>query len=206
MILKNKMLSNYKIRIDSHAIQSIRMLFTKYFDRYIVAFEGGEENPHCHAIASSTAKSATIRSNIRKLFGSGNGSYSMKELDEEYPLEYIAYILKEGKYENSGYPESILQEAKDYDLKIKQEIKEKKQERRTILQKIDDEYFSNIEDGVIDGHYVDRHYVVSSVLDFYKKSGTLIREFQLISLSQTLCLKYIPHYTEELKCRVLDKL
>lgn len=198
---------SYKIRIDSHDRSAIRMLLTKYTDSYLLAFEGeGSQNPHCHGLFSTTSKPATIRSNLRKKFGSGNGSYSMKELDEEYPLEYIAYIIKEGDYEIHNIPPEIIERAKAHDIQVKKEMKEKKSQRKTILKQIEEKYFSKCEKGVIDGTYVMKEFVVEKVLEFYQESGGLVRQFQIVAICQTLCLKYVNSYAYSYKNKILDML
>lgn len=55
-------------------------------------------------------------------------------------------------------------------------------------------------------HFITKEYVVNSVLDFYTKTNRLIRKFMLVSLCQTLCLKYIPTYHKDLQQDLLQSL
>lgn len=55
-------------------------------------------------------------------------------------------------------------------------------------------------------HFINREYVVKSVLDFYNGSNRLVRKFMLLSLCQTLCLQFIPTYQEDLKQDLLQSL
>lgn len=196
---------SYKIRIDSHDRTAIKLLLDKYCDKFIIAFEGEEVNPHCHGLIVTTAKQATIRSNLRKSFGSGNGSYSMKELDEEYPLEYLAYLVKEGDYYNSGVPDDLLQKAIEYDKDVKAQMKEKKASRRTVLEKLEERLSSVLVD-VSCNYTMYKFKVLEGVVAYYKDTGTLVRDFAVISQVQTLCLKYYPTGSNEMVCRLLEKI
>lgn len=55
-------------------------------------------------------------------------------------------------------------------------------------------------------HFITREYVVNSVLNFYTGTNRLIRKFMLVSLCQTLCLKYIPTYYKDLQQDLLLQL
>lgn len=198
---------SYKIRIDSHDRTNIKLLLSKYSDRYMLAFEGqSSENPHCHGFFATTTKPATIRSNLRKQFGTGNGSYSMKELDEDYPLEYIAYIIKEGDYIEHNMPPEILVKAKEHDTQVKLELKAKKEKKKTVLAQIDEKYFSDAVNGILDDNFITKEYVVDKVLEYYRESKGLIREFMIVSICQTLCLKHVRSYERYFKNRILEKL
>lgn len=202
----------YKIRIDikeSIDRSDILGMFDKYFTTYLIAFEGTEtENPHCHGYIETETKQATIRLNIRKRFGGGNGSYSLKALDEQFPLEYLAYMIKDGEFINHGVPEAVLVKAKEHDIKVKKEMKEKKLARRTVLQQIDEAYFSQVENGLnkeID-MFVSEEFVVSKVLEFYKEKDQLVRQFMIVSLCQTLCIRYVNGYQQRFQDKILEML
>lgn len=201
----------YKLRIDTDDTESVIALLDRYSYSYLVGFENQEgSNPHIHAYLETNTKGPTLRASIRKYFGGGNGSYSLKTTEED-PLEYIAYIIKDGRYEEENIDPELLTRALEYDRKIKAEIKEKKANRRTTLQKIEDRYFSDI---VGDGPYIlsklDQHvtpsYIAESVVSYYKEEGILIRKFMLVSLVQTLCLKYTQTYANTLKNELLEAL
>lgn len=54
---------------------------------------------------------------------------------------------------------------------------------------------------------ITKEYIVDIVVHFYWNNETrLIRKFMLVSLCQTLCLKYIPYYQKELKQELLQSL
>jgi len=178
--------------------------------------EGGTENPHVHFFlifhASLKSASASLRSLLRTNGLRGNRSYSLKRNDEEYPIEYIAYLMKEGKPKFHNIPQDILTEAKLYNEKVKSEIKEKKLNRRTQLQKIDEylheehAYLFDEEDKFPADLGRARNQLLDAVLSYYVDSGTLMREFQVISIVQTLLLKYDSSYFQQFKSKLFDKI
>lgn len=196
----------YKLRIDSDNLEEVVKLISKYSDNWLCSIENeGTENVHTHSYIETYQKEATIRNAIRKSYGSGNGTYSMKELTEEKPIEYLAYCVKEKKYKHNLNQE-LVDKALEYDLKIKKDMKEKKENRKTILQRIEQKYFNNVVDGVLDGVYLGIETVLDKVIEFYKEEGILIREFQLVSLCQTLGLKYVNSYDRNIKRKILEKI
>lgn len=204
-------LKYYKLRIDTHDKSFVESMCKKYFDFYLYAFENvGEENPHVHLYIESTTKPATIRNHIRKNVGSGNGIYSLKELDEERPIEYLAYCCKERDY-STNLPAELIENALSYDAQVKADMKEKKKSRRTVLQQIDESLnmtYSEIANVYVDpnGRVLNKEQIVEHVIKYYQETETLVRQFQLVSISQTLCLKYVPSYDYELKNDILSKI
>lgn len=198
----------YKLRVDTDNIMELERILLKYSSTYLICQENeGCENPHCHAYLETNTKQATIRNVLRKKYGSGNGSYSLKALDEQYPVEYLAYCIKEKNYRHT-LPEEQIEKAKEYDLKVKEEMKKKKAERRTQLQKIEEKYFSNVVDGIDTelNRYVDVEHVADKVIEFYRENSILVREFMMISLIQTLSLKYVNSFDRSFKNRLIEKI
>lgn len=209
----------YKIRVDTDNLQSIETILKKYSSSYIVCLENeGTDNTHTHSYIETIEKQATIRNVLRKEYGSGNASYSMKELDEEKPIEYLAYVVKEKIYRHN-MPQEVIDKAIAHDKSIKESIKEKKINKKTQLEKLIEiiEPLVRYEDK--DAHYpiiidkqphlesfVRKEWVLEHVIEFYRKGGMLVREFQIISLTKTLCLKYIPGYASSLRVSLIDKI
>ncbi len=189
----------YKIRIDTVERQLVEKFILRYSTSYLYCFENqGTDNPHCHMYIETTQKQATIRNHIRKTFGGGNGIYSMKELDSEKPIEYLAYCCKEKDYFHN-LPEDIVEKAVAYDDKIKEEMKDKKANRKTILQKMELEF--NYE-----GKDIWPNKITEDVVEYYKKNEILVREFQMISQVQTLMLKYCSGYDNTLVQRINKRI
>lgn len=194
----------YKLRVDTVAVslQDVVNVVGKYSTGYMYSREGEETNPHLHFYIETTTKEATIRSNLRKLGLSGNGAYSLKSLDSRYPLEYIAYMIKEGDYRCKNIPDSVIEEAKAFNLKVVEEMKEKKKSKKTQLQCVE-EFAKGL------GKDLEKFTLstwVYCVLDYYKQSGMLVREFQIIAISETLFLKYSPEGLIRLDAMIREKM
>lgn len=186
----------YKLRVDTDDKEKFREFLLKYTDKYLFAMENkGKENTHIHAYMETTTKQATLRTNIRKRFGSGNGVYSLKELDAAAPVEYLAYCIKEDKSYDTNLSPEVIDLAKEYDFQVKKEIKEKKANRKTILQKIQAEYEFEI------GKY-DADQIITIVIQYTKDHELPVREFAMLSQVQTLLLKYSPEYFHTLSCNL----
>ena len=206
----------YKIRIDTTDKKLVLSLMSKWSSTYLCSFENQDmENAHCHIYIETLVKNATIRNRIRKDFGTGNGAYSMKSLDEVKPIEYLAYCIKDKDFHFEGFTSEEIEKIKAYDKKIKEQMKEKKQNRKTVLTLIEESMFS---DAYLDnGHWLYKHtdgtsryfckeIVITRVVDYYKNTGKLVREFAMVSQCQTLLLKYHSGYSSILVQRIFEKM
>ena len=202
----------YKLRIDTAEGKDVILKFIeKYSSTYLVSFEGqGTDNPHVHLYLEMLSNiSSSLRQAIRRKFGAGNGGYSLKELDEQFPVEYLAYCIKDKNYfYSSNFPVSVIDEMKDYDKKVKEEIKHKKLSRRTVLDTIKDECFSDVdpETQLVDGAYLSVQDVVLRVVNYYQTSKKLVRKFAIVSQCQTLCLEYVKGYSYTLYNDILKSI
>ncbi len=180
----------YKFRVDflEDKISVYRDLETKYFVRYVRAFEnvrldGVDVNPHYHYYIEVETQSQNIRNFVKKNIGKGNGIYSLVEL-EENPIEYLAYISKQDKsvvWFNMNM--DIKDECLEFDLKVKAQMKERKKNKRTQLEVIKDILIDKY--GCIPSN---KETLVDCVLEYYRESGRLYRKFHVISILQTLLL------------------
>ncbi len=202
----------YKLRVDTDDKSKLKELLLKYCKTYIIAQEDSGDNKHCHCYLESITKPGTIRASIRKKYGSGNGVYSLGLLDDRYPIEYIAYIIKEDpNYICDKIPLGILEKAKVYDMTVKKKLSKKKM---TILQNLNSFLKEKLVKkdmcyyyGAEPNFYMCKpEYIVDAVLDYYTKDDRLIREFMIVSLCQTLCLRYCNGYTSDYRSRLLSKI
>lgn len=145
----------------------------------------------------------TIRRYLRE-----NGftrKYSIKESDEQYPIEYLAYCIKQKRYRHN-LPEYVIANAIEHNDKVVSEMKKKKTERKTILQQIieahEGELFLLEEMDLGKAVHTTYHIVVN----FYKEKKALIREFQILSLVQTILVQYVSYYPNVMYKNVYDKL
>lgn len=185
------MIYTYALRADTHDCVFLDAFFAQYSTgTYIYCLEqtlvpNEEPNRHIHAYFESTVANQTLRVPIRKHCGSGNGAYSLKQC-EHMPVKYIGYIMKMGDYFYKGLTDETLAAALKYDEQVKAEIAAKKKDRQTILHKIID-YYNWDEKPPLDLFSITR-----GVVEYYRATETLVREFMMISQCQTLGLRYFP--------------
>ena len=205
------MIQYYSIRMDTHDRSFIDSFLAKYSTgTWLYCLENGMKpagpetvlvvpNPHCHIYMESTFANTTLRVPIRKAVGSGNKAYSLVKCDH-MPMKYFAYIVKEGRYYSSGISEETLKEALEYDDKVKEDMKNRKKRGTTVLQKIIDHY------GWDENPPTWLPAITESVILYYKETGTLVREFAIISQVQTICLRYVPEYKDLLVKKISQKV
>ncbi len=192
----------YKLRVDINRfpMEVFRQLEDKYFSAYVRAYETvDEKNSHYHYYVETLASSDSIRQFIRRKLGSGNGVYSLKCLDERYPIEYLAYLLKDDT--NSVWfkiPDIIRKDANVYDSSVKESIKLKKRKKLQRLEVyILDRYGSFI---------LNKEQLINDFVDYYIENSMPIRDYQIISELQCLLCKYDPDYKHEFCKRILEKM
>lgn len=190
------MISYYKIRVDVHDDPKI---ITKGHSKYAYCYEGTDtDNNHMHFYLETTLTRASIVSRIKKFkdFKPGNGFYSCRELvpdaDDTKFKKYLAYIMKENKSTFVGFSEEQFSEIKLYNDTVKQEIKERKEKKKPVLDQIIAHYDYEANPPM------DQMQVVDEVIQFYKETGRLVREFAMVSQVQTLLLRYCPEYKSQL--------
>lgn len=196
------MLTPFKLRVDTIDPDVVGHIAQHYSsDCYLYCSENvGADNPHSHLYLELSEKNKdqpALRTYIRKNVGSGNRCYSLVKLDEFKCVEYLAYVIKGGDYLVHNL---CLVSAKDYDFNVKSDIKKKKKTPQTVLSDIEAtfQYSGNIS----------QYQIIENVIQYHKTKGTLIREFALVSLCQTLCLKYSEGYQHTLSfniSRTMDK-
>lgn len=118
-------------------------------------------------------------------------------------------MIKEKIYRHN-LPDDIIEKAIEHDTKVKEQIKENKLNRKTQLQKIECEYFQKPHMVTKCGQTYEvvwsEEDVMDVVIKYYKENEILVRDFMLISLVRTLCLKYVPSYDYSYKKLMLEKL
>lgn len=122
------------LRINTHDIKQVKEIIGGA-TRYMYAFEGDGQKIkyHTHLYwVEEERKLARIRLDIKKLDYyketdeiKKRAAYSLKEIKgddtEVQIMKYIAYMMKGGKYEYQGINDEEMEEAKEYDDKLKEE-------------------------------------------------------------------------------------
>lgn len=174
----------YKLRIDiipQLSLEVYNLMEVKYFSRFVRSLEG-LENRHFHYYVE-TDNAVALRQYIRKHIGTGNGVYSLKELDEECPIEYMSYIIKEDpnpKWFN--FSEEKIKEIVLHSQQVNEEIKLKKKSKSTSIDKVEECYLY-IKDK--DGSPFDL------IIEWYLSKGNMIRESQIVVMYDTIECKYL---------------
>ncbi len=128
----------YKLRTDlkQSSVDSIVKYISSISVRFSYVIEGTlTDNPHIHFYLETTSKNPAIRAQIRKLCGTGNGSYSLKAT-EENPIEYLAYMLKEGKVTYSNMSQEVINKSQIHNAEVKASIANKKKLRLPVWKQI----------------------------------------------------------------------
>lgn len=156
----------------------------------------------------------------------GNSLYSITCISENcsFPLEYCAYLMKENCMEMVGFSDeeraSIIAHNDKVVDKILIKEQKKKQSQFAMVESELLKITSYVEEDDIKTIYIDStglrqsgsleplsEYLVTLFVVMYWKTNELpVREFHMVSIVQTLCLKYLPSYTGTLINRILDKV
>lgn len=208
-------ISHYKLRITLIGVKPedvLKVISTMCKD-YSYVFEKGkqEEKPHYHFYLLTDFKNDTMRTKIRKLTGSkkGNKLYSLVklEVEETYAIEYLAYMMKEGEVKYIGkWSEEIKDEARCYDEKVKMEIKEKKENRKSRYKKIliaFEEKFPSLDN-------VDCNAVIMFVINYFGDCEDITNATSISTIESycnTLLLKYnVSNYRSDLSTNIHKRL
>jgi len=102
-------------------------------------------NQHCHFYIQkrTDATEIAIRRFIQRTIGSGNGAYSLKRLTGILPVEYCAYCIKDQRSDSTIYHnlgEDYIKVLREHNAKVKKEIKEKKQAKKSQYQTVIESY------------------------------------------------------------------
>lgn len=218
MLRNIKKMDYYKLRItliDNITFDDCVKVVKKYSNTWLGCYELGkkEGHPHTHWYLETDKNRETIVKEIRKLGGKGNRIYSMTRLDEEKPLQYLAYCIKDADFTSEGLSAHLIQSAKEYDAKVKIEMKEKKAKSKSTYKQL----CAIIEESRSGVHsYFDKEenvtktickrWIVELVLKFYQDNDKILTKSYIINLCQTLCYKYVPSYDREYATDIILKL
>lgn len=188
---------------------------------YIYGYEIKAERPHYHIYVETDMTYAQVKYQLIKYFCDkthrGNSVYAFSKIeyrdeDTNLPLKYIGYCTKENNYKYENISDEDLKSAISIESKTQESIKEKKKSKQTQLQILcgileslstKDEEYINIKNNAT-GTTWTKDDIINLVITYYKEKEILIRQFQLVSLCQTLALKYTPTYEYELRHKLND--
>lgn len=218
-------LQYYAIRIATEDMTKVQGFVETYSEKYLIAWEYTSPahasaaylqvpdicRQHCHIYIETLKSRQSMVKWIQRNIGKGNGCYSMKTLDCQRPIEYLAYCCKEGTLYTLKHnlPEETVTEAIEYDKKVKDELKKAKKEKASITSfKTISTWLENedIYQHTPTGKRVDLKKLVRQVLRYYQEHSLFIREFHITSLCQTLLLKFDTNYCSHLVDKISERL
>lgn len=190
-------LSSYKVRVrltEVNAEQVVTLIdtlsgYNKYC--YVLEKESSITNPHLHGYFESTVNKNTIRTKFQRLGLVGNKAYSLKEIELD-PIEYLAYLYKEGTPTwKNGPSQELEKEIQTYDKAVKQSMKDKKRSKESIMEQLRQHIAPHVEEIFKKEVPSNQPHALHStirrmVLDYYVDNELTIRAFSLQSQVDTL--------------------
>lgn len=178
----------YKLRIDTQDEGLAISIVQKYSPTvYMYCFEKvGTVNQHAHFYLETEIADTTIRRYIQSKVGSGNKVYSLVKLKSERPIEYLAYLTKEGKYQVKGLD---LTEALAYDDTVKQSMKEKKTKPKTVFKSLEEDYQKSELFDVVHQNR-DWQKLANYIIQWHIVHDKTLARFRIEGYVQTLAVKY----------------
>lgn len=195
---------SYKLRITLNPdvdSQVYRDMESRYFSKYVRCKETGKDTDkdHYHYFLI-TQNQNPLRQFIQKYIGKGNGVYSLKRLDEEYPIEYLSYLIKEDT--NAVWcnmPVDIKDNTMAYASEIKKKISTTRKDGRiTKLRKMLIEKFGCIP--------INREQLVSEIVDIYIGERWVINHFHIINNVTTLLIEESEDFKEKFIRNIIEKI
>lgn len=154
---------------------------------YAYCHEGGDTNPHCHWYLETSRQMPAIRARLRKL-QEGNRFYSIKTLDEQYPLDYLAYMMKEGDFHFDRLPPEVIEDVKARQEEVKNGILDKKQNRRRVIDILFDLVTETYPNAEFDSDSYSK-LIIPIVVDYHLEKNITIRPGQIEAYVLTILLK-----------------
>lgn len=177
----------FKLRTDlsKSSSDAIISYISRISSMYCYVIEGSlGDNPHMHFYLETNSKHTAMRQQLRNLCGKGNGAYSLKSTEEK-PIEYLAYMLKEGQITYVNIPQETIEESEKYNAKVKSEINQKKKDKKSMFEKIS-EYIESRPD----------EHVINSIIQYHIDNDILVFRSRILSYYDTYCLKNDANYRE----------
>lgn len=189
----------YILRTDT--VPKMLLPVLKDSSAYAYVVEKMETNLHTHFYLETHVSSPALRARIRKIVGSGNGAYSLKKC-EQYPIEYLAYLHKEGSPVYKNIPQKTIDEATEYDLKVKSSKKNKLRTIDVLLEMCVKNI--NVSSLPLVGFMPAlQEQICSLILDYHLEKRIVVRTFQIRTYVDTITLLMCPHLKHDFVKKIL---
>jgi len=225
----------YTINHSDEVKESIIDFFTGHnYDKLLLAQESGDNgtNQHYQAYVLLPFKTdedkkkgmKRIRASFTAKFKTnGNKCYSVSACEELLPIEYCAYLLKENPIFVWGFTEEEYKQVEEHQIKVKEEIEEKKKKKSlSTYKKVEEDFltrYKEVEDGGSplfdtrglrqgrgEEEPISSSIVLLFVLDYWRKNELMIREQTIQNIVMTLLFRYMPSYQGTLQTRLLERI
>lgn len=180
----------YRLRLTTNNLPQFNKFLQLYTVKYLWCKEDWDTHPHIHCFFHTLKTGQCMRKYIRLNFGRGNETYKLSAVEEEYPVELLAYYLKQSDYKSEGIPAAILDEAIQYDLKVKEEFKERKAKKASLFERIENEYLNSEEYHDMNDYDINPQRVAGFVINWYLSQGSLVRRHQILAVTDTLMCRH----------------
>jgi len=192
--------NTWKMRVDIHqpeygnvtVEQCLNVL--KDSETYMYAVEKiDSDNPHFQAVVITSVRKDTIVARIKKL-GVSKSGLAFTKCKEQWPIEAMAYLLKEGNpHYTDCFPISVRLAVEKRQAYVRQGMRDKKAAKKAnpVWRKIVETMpadFDYQREGV-------EHVVMKYVIDYHLEVQRDLFRGRLISYMDTILNNMNPHYT-----------
>lgn len=188
-------MKSFKFRIDISALSSpddcpaVLSSIVSDAYRYMHCYEGVQtDNPHIQGYVYTSTNDRTLRARIRKyLVKKGNAAYSIRENHEEFPVEYLGYLTKQGDFEMHNIPHEVIEQIAEHERNIRETYnKERKEKKPTkVLDKLKELVTE------LYGTSPLRDEIELAILRYHLDAGLIIRRSTCVAYADTLELFFM---------------
>lgn len=204
-------MNNFKFRITLQ--DNLNPINTSNFlkslgGEYFIVLETGKEgdNPHIQSYIKTHLQQQAIRKRFLTwkktlTMAKGNELYSLKDCMEDYPIEYLGYLMKEDKNPDTNISEEQLEESREYYKLFQEERKKRKEEKKpaiTILKELVAIAFEEATQEQRDKVDFREKIIFNTIINYHTENNKLIRVFLIQSYYDTIALEYIHYFEDEL--------
>ncbi len=197
------MATHYKLRcnLNLNQPQIIINYISSISNYYAYVLEKLDTHPHLHFYIKTNTSNPAMRKQLRLLCGSGNGGYSLKTVSPD-PVEYLAYMHKEGTFTHVNLPPELITESVAYNAKVAAEIALKKQAKKskltTLLELCEGIDYTQFDHSILQ--------VTDIIMDYHRENNLIYRKFQIEAYIQTILIRYSTSYNMYYKCKLMQSL
>lgn len=202
-------MNGYSLRIDtpnSLSFTKVVELINTVCKEWVYGLENQSvQNPHAHfVIFDMNIQAQHLRKQLRDLGLRGNGGYSLSKNKDD--IKAIAYAIKEDNYQLSdNFNKDTIETAKLYNLKVQNEIKDKKSTPKNFLDK-----YSHIIEQVIQSDIQGLPYIKESnkiklaTLILKEYDNKAIRYSQVKLIYDTIMINFSPTFKKQFLEKIIS--